>query len=74
MGWVHNGKEVLEQLSDLPTGPDDTPYARVVVSRCGMTNIHGNHESLHEALAKETPEEAAARMKRESKQTKNAVL
>jgi hypothetical protein len=71
---VQKGKELLEQLSDLPTGPDDTPYARVVISKCGMTNVHGNHESLEEVAAKETPEEAAARIKQESKETKNAVL
>jgi len=42
--------------------------------KCGKTNSEGTHETLDEALAKETPEAAAARLKQESADTRSAVM
>lgn len=36
--------------------------------------LQGTHESLDESLAKETPEEAAARLKKQSADTRSAVM
>lgn len=36
--------------------------------------LQGTHEALEEARIKETPQEAAARLKQQSADTKNAVM
>jgi hypothetical protein len=40
----------------------------------GTCALQGSHEALDEALAKETPEAAAARLKQQSADTRSAVM
>lgn len=74
VGRVSKGLDVLELLGDVPCGPDDSPLMRLKIAKCGPTNAEGTHESLDESRAKETPEEAAARLKQQSADTRSAVM
>ncbi len=74
VGRVHLGKEVLDQLSDTPTLPNDAPVPVIKIMRCGATNSTGAHDSLEEALGKETAEQAAARLQQESLDTRSAIM
>ncbi|WIA22889.1 hypothetical protein OEZ86_009830 [Tetradesmus obliquus] len=74
VGVVRQGLDLLDLLDDIPRSPDDTPLMAIKVVKCGNTNAPGSHESLDEALAKETPEAAAARLKQQSADTRSAVM
>lgn len=74
VGRVNKGLDVLELLADVPCGPDDSPLMRLKVAKCGPTNAEGTNEGLDESIAKETPAEAAARLKQQSADTRNAVM
>ncbi len=75
VGRVNVGLDVLEKINDLPADPDDVPYARVIISKCGFTNAAGTMETVDEKTrsARETPDEAAERLQRESEAARNAV-
>ncbi|KAF6253324.1 hypothetical protein COO60DRAFT_1643255 [Scenedesmus sp. NREL 46B-D3] len=74
VGLVRHGLDLLELLDDVPRTPDDTPLMRIQVVKCGNTNAQGSQDALDQALAKETPEAAAARLKQQSADTRNAVM
>ncbi|KAK9830131.1 hypothetical protein WJX72_009927 [[Myrmecia] bisecta] len=78
IGRVNIGDDVLTQLEALETDKDDCPLERVSIAASGTTNPEGTHESLDEAQAaaarrRETPEQAAARLKQESAQARGAL-
>jgi hypothetical protein len=48
--------------------------ADALTASLAAARSQGTHESLDEALSKETPEQAAARLKQESADTRSAVM
>jgi hypothetical protein len=74
VGIVRHGMDILDLLDDVPRSPDDAPMLRVRVAKCGATNAQGTHEALADALAKETPQQAAERLKQQSADTRDAVM
>jgi hypothetical protein len=51
-----------------------TPHARTRKNRCGATNALGTHDTLDDAVRKETAAQAAERLAAESKATKASIM
>jgi hypothetical protein len=47
---VNKGLDVLELLSDVPVGPDDSPLMRIKVAKCGQTNAEVRNKLLRAFL------------------------
>lgn len=78
VGRAHKGLDILNKLNEAAVDPDDLPLQPVLVTACGLCDSEGIHESLdesakREALRKETPEQAAARLRAESKIVRDSV-
>lgn len=74
VGRVTAGKELLDTFNDIATLPNDSPINGIRITRCGATTSKGTHDSLADATAAESKEQATARLQQESLDTKNAIM
>jgi cyclophilin family peptidyl-prolyl cis-trans isomerase len=74
VGRVTKGLDVLESFSSIALNPDDSPTDSIRITKCGATSHTGSHDALDDATRKETAEQTAARLQRESAKARSSVL
>ena len=77
VGRVQEGQDVLKAIVALGTDSHDAPGETVRIARCGLATARGVPEDDDGGAAdtrrQETPEQTAARLRRESAEAQNEV-
>lgn len=76
VGRVWKGKDVIEMLNEVSSGPDSVPYNKITVTKTGATNSKGDFEGIEGSADRPTmtSKEARQKLKEESASARSAVL